>query len=94
LFNTLHRASERNHSGVSDPEIDQLIDRAASMLDEDDRIKAVHAVQRAHAKKMYYVPGCIGPDYAVTQPWVRNYQRSATYGWGTESGAILWLDRS
>jgi ABC-type transport system substrate-binding protein len=94
LFNTLHSASERNHAGVKDSEMDQLIDRAASVLDERDRVRAVHDLQRMHAKRMYYVPGCIGPDYAVTQPWVKNYQRSASYGWGTETGALLWLDKS
>lgn len=94
LFNTLHSASERNHAGVRDAELNQLIDRAATILDEDERVKAVHELQRVHAKKMYYVPGCIGPDHAVTQPWVKNFQRSATYGWGTETAAILWIDKS
>jgi ABC-type transport system substrate-binding protein len=93
FFNMLHSASERNHAGVKDPELDQLIDRSASIFDERQRISAIHDLQRTTASRMYYVPGCIGPDYAVTQPWVKNFQRSASYGWGTETASLLWLEK-
>ncbi len=93
LFNMAHSASKRNHAGVSDSYLDQLIDKEGATLDESARVKLVRDIQRYMSEKMYYAPGFVGPAYTAVQPWVRGYRYSATYGAGTEAYAEIWVDR-
>jgi hypothetical protein len=44
-------------------------------------------------QKMYYIPLAVGNAYVGLQPWVKNYQYSATYGIGTENYPTVWIDR-
>jgi peptide/nickel transport system substrate-binding protein len=93
LFNMAHSASRRNHGGIADPQLDQMIEKEGATLDEATRVKLVREIQRYMAEKMYYAPGFVGPAYTGVQPWVRGFKWSATYGVGTESYAEVWLDR-
>ncbi len=93
LFNMAHSASRRNHGGINDPQLDQMIEKEGATLDEASRVKLVREIQRYMAEKMYYAPGFVGPAYTGVQPWVRGFKWSATYGIGTESFAEVWLDR-
>lgn len=91
LFNPLHSASQRNHAGVNDPQLDALIDKEQSTINADERVKIVRDIQRYVMEKMYYIPMFIGPNYTFLQPWVRNYYQRRGYGAGAESFLDMWL---
>ncbi len=93
LFNMCHSQSKRNHGGVNDPQLDQMIDKEGGTLDEATRVKLVRDIQRYVDDRMYYAPGFIGPAFTAVQPWVRNFRYSATYGQGVETAAEVWVDR-
>ncbi|MCL6641269.1 MAG: hypothetical protein K6T92_07845, partial [Candidatus Rokubacteria bacterium] len=48
VFNQLHSKSTRNHAGVNDPELDAMIDKEVTIIDEAERVKAIRAIV-AHA---------------------------------------------
>jgi peptide/nickel transport system substrate-binding protein len=93
LFATMHSASTRNHAGIKDPQLDKMIEDEEQTLDENERVKKVQDIQRYVMDKMYYIPTGVGFAYTVLQPWMQNYQHSATYGFGTESYVHLWVNR-
>lgn len=91
LFNPLHSQSQRNHVGVSDPQLDALIDKEQATINLDERVKIVRDIQRYVTNTMYYAPMFIGPDFTFLQPWVRNYYARRGYGAGSESFEDMWL---
>ncbi len=56
-------------------------------------MKKAREIQRYVMDKMYYIPTAAGAACQALQPWMQNYRRSATYGFGTESYAKLWMNR-
>lgn len=91
LYNPLHTGSQRNHAGVSDPQLDALIDKEQGTIDTNERVKVVRDIQQYVMDKMYYAPMFIGPEYVFHQPWVRNYYVRRGYGAGAESFLDYWL---
>ena len=89
----LHSGSFRNHAGIKDPRLESMIEDEERTLNGAERVKKVHEIQRYAMERMYYVPMGVGNNYVAVQPWVKNYQYSATYGFGTENYAGIWLDR-
>ncbi len=93
LFNMLHGGSFRNHAGVNDKRLEQMIEAEERTLDESERVKKVHDIQRYAMERMYSVPIAVGDANIATQPWRKNYQYSATDGYGTENYLTLWTER-
>jgi ABC-type transport system substrate-binding protein len=93
LFSMLHSGSFRNHAGIDDARLEQLIEEEERTLNEAERVKKVHDIQRYAMERMYYVPVAVGDAHIAVQPWLKNHQYSATYGAGTENFATIWLDR-
>lgn len=93
LFNPLHSASQRNHAGISDPQLDALIDKEQVTIVPDERMKLVHSIQRYTMDKMYYQPTMYGPAYVFQQPWVRDYHARRGYGAGAETWQDMWLNK-
>jgi peptide/nickel transport system substrate-binding protein len=93
LRNPLHSASQRNHAGINDPQLDQLLDKEQATVDTNERLKLVQELQRYVMDKVYYAPMFIGPDYIFLQPQVRNYYVRRGYGAGSESFLDLWLNK-
>ncbi|MGH2587767.1 MAG: ABC transporter substrate-binding protein [Dehalococcoidia bacterium] len=93
LFSMLDSASQRNHAGIQDPRLEEMLQDEERTLDEAARVKKVQDIQRYVMEQMYYVPVAVGDNYIATQPWLKNYQYSATYGTGTENYPTIWLDR-
>jgi ABC-type transport system substrate-binding protein len=85
VFNSLHSKSTRNNTGVSDPELDALIDKEVATIDEAERVKAIKQIVARVNEQAYYAPTMIGPAYVALQPWVKGYTLGVTYGWATES---------
>jgi ABC-type transport system substrate-binding protein len=88
-----HTRSARNHGGVSDPQLDAMIDKEEAALDDNERIKLVKEIQRYCADKVYYGTTAVGPAFIGVQEWIKNYQRNNGYGTGVENRAKLWIDR-
>lgn len=95
VFNMMHSKSSRNHGGVNDPQLDAMIDKEGSTIDENERIKLYKDIERYVADKVYYAPGAIGVAYQGVQEWVKNFcWNLGAYGYGTETYGKLWVDKS
>jgi peptide/nickel transport system substrate-binding protein len=88
VFNTLHSRSTRNHSGINDPDLDALIDREVTTIDDTERVKAIHAIVARTNDRAYYAPVMTGPAYVALQPWMRGFTLSMTYG----AAAECWIN--
>lgn len=93
LFSMAHPASARNHAGIDDPRLTQMLDDEERTLDEAARVKKVLDIQRFYIEQMVYVPTVLGNTYSFRQPWVKNYFYSATYGVGAESFVNAWIKK-
>jgi peptide/nickel transport system substrate-binding protein len=93
LFSYFHSKSTSNQEHLSDPAYDALVDKQRTIVNEDDRLKAVQDIQRYLADKMY-APSTVGTyEWAVVSSRVRNYQYSNSLGKNTETYAKLWLQQ-
>ncbi len=93
LFNMYHPSGTRNHAGVNDPKLTQMIERQMRTLDKADRKKQIFEIQRYLAEQMYYPPGAAGMATFGLAPWVRDFYPVSDYGRGAEVIPKLWLDR-
>jgi peptide/nickel transport system substrate-binding protein len=92
MFDYYHQKSTSKNTGLSDPTVSAMIDKARQVVNENDRVKAYLEVQKYLAEKMYLVVGLpYSPQYRAVQPRVQSYQNSDTYGLYTEAFAKLWL---
>ena len=84
-----------NKLGLSDPVLDDLIDRQAVVLDEKERKSIVQQIQR-RIYDNHYVLASVDPlGYTVWQPWVHNF--AITRGnqvYPSYTPSIIWLDTS
>jgi peptide/nickel transport system substrate-binding protein len=93
LFNMNHPQSARNNAGINDSRLTQMIDDEERTLDEAERVKKVHDIQRYWLEQMYYVPTVTGTAYSFRQPWVKRYYYSATYGSAAEALLNAWIEK-
>ena len=95
FFNMYHTKGGRNHAGINDPQLEAMIDKEGSTLDQQERVKLVKDLQRFLATKLYYVHPAVGFLYLGHQPWIKNFNPcNQGYGFGAETAAKLWIDRS
>ncbi|MDP9372400.1 MAG: ABC transporter substrate-binding protein [Chloroflexota bacterium] len=92
LFNMYHPKGVRNHGGVNDPQLTQMLDKQAATLDKAERKKQIFDLQRYLGEKQYYVMGVAGNTTIARQPWVQNFNYQSDYGRGGEYIPKLWLD--
>jgi ABC-type transport system substrate-binding protein len=91
LFSYFHSKSTSNGEHLSDPTLDSMIDKQRTLVNEEERVKAVHDIQRYLAEQLY-VPSTVGSyRYEFIQPRVRNYSYSNELGKHTEMYAKIWL---
>lgn len=93
LFNMSHPSSGRNHAGVNDPRLTQMMDDEERTLDEAARVKKVHDIQRYWLEQMFYIPTVIGNSYSFRQAWMKDYNYSATYGSAAEGLLYAWIKK-
>jgi peptide/nickel transport system substrate-binding protein len=93
LSQSLAPGGAANHSHVVDQQLATMISKMLSLLDAQQRLKAVQDIQRYAADKMYYIAGIPSGDlYTLVQPRVRSYAYSLGPDVaGTETSAKLWL---
>ena len=91
LFAYWDSNSVNSHEDVKDPKVNAMIDKERTLLDENERVSAVHDIQKYVADQAFYLP-TVGPyAYILLQPRVHNYQYSSSLGLFTEMYAKLWL---
>jgi peptide/nickel transport system substrate-binding protein len=93
LFSMNHPKSARNHAGIDDPKLTQMIDDEERTLDENQRVQKVKDIQKYWMDQMYYIPIAVGYAYLFQQPWMRHLYYSSTYGFGVESHLDCWIDK-
>jgi peptide/nickel transport system substrate-binding protein len=85
-----HSQSTTNLSKFSDPKVDQMIEKARGILNEDQRVQAYLDIQKYLADQAVCVTGNpSGLTNTFVQPRVRNYRTGDDYGTGT--WVNLWL---
>jgi peptide/nickel transport system substrate-binding protein len=91
LFAYWDSKSVNSHENLKDPKMDAMIDKERTLLDEGERVNAVHDIQKYVAEQVYYLP-TLGPyAYMLLQPRVHGYQYSSSLGKFTETYTKLWL---
>lgn len=93
LFNMYHPKGTRNHAGVNDPKLNEMIEKQMRTLDRAERKKQIFEIQRYLAEQMYYPPVTAGYITDGLQPYVRNFFPISDYGIGVEIIPKLWLDK-
>ena len=92
---TLHSEGAQNWGGLSDPQLDGLIEQMQTTFDLDARRDLSHQVQ------MRLLSGDVvgwqhnlvnGIQLGVSQPWLHLDPRALAYAWSTQHLATSWLD--
>ncbi|MEA3253630.1 MAG: peptide ABC transporter substrate-binding protein, partial [Chloroflexota bacterium] len=76
LDNLFHAGSENNVSGYNNPELDDLLDRAAVEQDDAVRLKMYQQAEQEIVNEAPCLPLCFGSNYIVVKPYVRGYELS------------------
>jgi ABC-type transport system substrate-binding protein len=87
-----HPKGARNHGGVNDPKLTEMIDKELVTLDKTERKKLIDDIQRYLAEQEYYVQGPVGNVTIATQPWVKGFYYETDYGRAAEYLTKVWLD--
>jgi peptide/nickel transport system substrate-binding protein len=92
MFSYFHSKSTSNQEHLSDTALDAMIDKERSILNEDERLKALRDIQKYIAGKMYVVPSVSSFSYTVLKPAVHNYTVcSSTNRLFGETYTNVWL---
>jgi peptide/nickel transport system substrate-binding protein len=91
LYSYFHSKSTSNQEHLNDPKYDAMVDKERTLVNDDERVKAVYEIQQYLAQQMY-APSTIGnPAYRAVQARVQNYSFSDSLGKSTEMYAKIWL---
>jgi peptide/nickel transport system substrate-binding protein len=93
LFNMYHPKGTRNHAGVADPKLSEMIEKQARTLDKNERKQQIFEIQRYLGEQMYYPPNAASMRSAGLQPYVRDFHPRSDYGLGAEIIPKLWIDK-
>jgi ABC-type transport system substrate-binding protein len=92
LFSFFHSKGAGNFTHTNDPQIDAGIDKARTILNEDERVKAYKDVQRSIASKVYVLMGMVNSfSYYFVSPRSRNFGLGDTYAPGVAYWSKMWL---
>jgi peptide/nickel transport system substrate-binding protein len=87
LFSYFHSKSLSNQEHLSDPAYDAMVDKQRTLVNDDDRLKAVQDIHKYLADKAY-APSTVGTyQWNLVLPRVLNYQYSNSSGKMTETYA-------
>jgi peptide/nickel transport system substrate-binding protein len=93
LYGYFSSQSTSNPEHLSDPDLDALVTKERSTLNDDDRIKVVWDIQKYIAAKMYVIPtGGAAHNYFFVQPRVQNYCPTTSFAVETEIYSKAWLN--
>jgi peptide/nickel transport system substrate-binding protein len=93
LRSVLHTDGQRNWYNISDPTLDRMLEEQAGILDPDERLEAVHEIQRYALKNVVAPIPTVSPvSPQMWQPWLKNYWPRIMYGYTWLKDA--WIDKS
>ena len=92
LYNMYHPKGVRNHAGINDPKLTDMVEKQSVALDKTERKKIIYDIQRYTGEQQYYVIGPIGNTSVVAQPWVKNLHIESDYARGGEYVPKIYLD--
>lgn len=92
LYVQHHTNGSRNWMGISDPDLDEMIEEQSKIFDMDERIKMVHDIQKYILEEVVN-PVPVFNHNVITpyQPWIKNSHPHASYG--NLHYKEIWLDR-
>jgi peptide/nickel transport system substrate-binding protein len=92
LFGYFSSSSTSNPSHVSDKTIDAMLAKERTLVNDDERLRAIKDIQRYIAAQVYTLPTVAAKyAYGFVQPRVRNYCYTSSYATLTETYAKVWL---
>jgi peptide/nickel transport system substrate-binding protein len=91
LFSYFNSDSTSNQEHLKDPVLDQMLAKERTLVNTDDRLKAVLEIEKYIAQKVYCVPTVGSYRFLAIQPRVQNYQYSNSLGVATETYSKVWL---
>jgi len=93
-LNALYHPSQTvsNNSRVNDPVLTKMIEDQDTILDRQQRIKALQDIQRYAASKMYYLPTTQGVSYLYRFPYVKNQRATVGFNDG-DVWKFVWFDK-
>ncbi len=91
LFSYFDSKSTSNQEHLSDPQMDAMIAKERTLVNVDDRLKAVLDIQKYICEKVYVVPTAGSYFWEFVSPRIQNWQYSSTLGAPTESYTKLWI---
>lgn len=83
--------SIRNKTQVHDPQLDSLLQKMATTLDDGARLQAADDVQRYIAEKVYIIPIPSPLLPTAIQSWVQDYEYSG--GEGAVTSSRFWINK-
>ena len=84
----------KNGMQLSDPIVDEWIDRIVSTVDEDERVKETIALQEYISENvMWKIPLADTSWYWLSHPWVKGYLASPAYYEISFSFDRMWIDK-
>lgn len=78
LFSYYHSKSTSNQEHLSDPTLDAMIDKARTLIHDEERLQASRDIQKYTADKLYIVPSVSSYAFTGLQPSVQNYTIAGT----------------
>lgn len=96
IFDYYDSHSTVNAERLKDPQLDAMIEKERTTVNQDERYKACIGLQQYIAAKLYFIGFMPGPNgHEALQPWVKNYYptNSVLGALGTETVSRLWLAR-
>jgi peptide/nickel transport system substrate-binding protein len=92
IYGWWHSKSTASISRLKDPQLDSMIDKGRTQLNENDRVRAYIDIQKYMADKTYTASGNpSGYNPTMVHPSLRNYTVGDNYGQGTSAFSKLWL---
>lgn len=94
LYGYWYSKSSTNTARLKDTTLDAMLDKARTIVDDGERVKAYKDVQKYMLSKTYTITGFLhGTETILVQPWLHNYVHNAME---PVQGPLLvgpWLDR-
>jgi peptide/nickel transport system substrate-binding protein len=93
IYNHFDSRSTSNAERLKDAKLDAMIDKERTIVNEDERLKALLDIQKYLADQMYVVPTVSTYQWRMIQSRVKNYQfaDAGDLNKGTETYAKLWI---
>jgi peptide/nickel transport system substrate-binding protein len=91
LYSNFHSKSNTNAEHLSDPKLDAMIDKERTLVNEDDRLKAVQDIGKYMAEQVFVLPTPGSYTWVLVQPRVHNFSYTNTLAKFTENYSKLWI---